>query len=255
MCPTGETRNFRDLALRAEYRLSLVSNTESLLLMWNPILSELIEKLQEMECKQLVSEIIENLKKELFITFQPQNNLYSRCIRQESDPFQSIQRRETPPIPIRSTSRPDSNNSSPSPSPSSSPPSTTRSLTPEIYVSYHEDDAEIGEEIVRQVRRLGKQVVCNDDVLPGSSELVGTNNYIRDCKRVISVITEKYLEDDIPLLEGITGLLKSVTGKKRTFIPVQVEKTNDLPGYIANIKPIKWSSENKWEHLRLSLEA
>ena len=259
MSPTGETRNVIDLATRTGYPIRSISNTESLLRMWNPNLSELIEKLQEMECKQLVSEIIEKLKNKPFQTFQPQNDIYSRNMsvsKYATNLSNSFERLETLPIPIRSISKSDSKHSSPSSSFSSSP----RSLSPElfekreIYVSYHQDDAEIGEEIVRKVREFGLTVACNDDILPGSSELEGANKFLMNCKRVIGVITDKYVEDDaIPKYEGLAGIHKSPTGKKRTFIPIQVERTDNLPTYFANIKPIKWSSGNKWELLKLSL--
>ena len=255
MTPTGATRNFRDLALRTPHGLESIQNTTSLLQKWNPSLAELIEILQEMECRQLISEIIEKLKNPPFRTFQPPFNQNLFCPRNMSEfpPSHSVERFDRPPIPKKMPSRTNSNSSSLSSSFSSSPRSLTPEIKPEIYVSYHDNDEKIGEEILRRLKEAGLNVACREDLPAGSNQLEGTSQFLSDCKRVIGVITPSYLGDELPLFEGMTGILKSITGKKRTFIPIQVEKTDDLPTYFKNIKAIKWSAEDKWEKLIKSL--
>ena len=251
MPATGTTRNWLDLANRANFPLDMLyanNHTSKLLEIWRPKLSILIEKLNEMDCKELVSEIIEKLKARprQIIPRQPVYTLNPRTISPHNDcnyfnPSQVHRYPETR-----------------SPSPSTT---HTRSLSPEeeevkpeIFVSFHKKDEFYGKEIIRQIELLNIPVTSNLHLVPGTNELTEITQNIETCKKVIGVISPDYLEDEMPLFEGMMGIKKSITGKKRTFIPIQVKPTEKLPGYFSSIKAIQWGNEYKWDCLKLALK-
>ncbi|KAI6647313.1 hypothetical protein LOD99_12310 [Oopsacas minuta] len=265
MPATGTTRNWRDLAKRAGFpvQMSYANHHTSMLLeVWRPRLCILIEKLIEMDCKELVSEIIQMLKSipppnypyQPNYTIQARNTVGSDMSTQHSKllnntvcsaAFSEVSKYSV----LRSISPSPSTSTSYTRSPSPELPE----VQPEIYVSFHKNDEEFGKEIIRQIELLNIPVTSNLALVPGTNELTEITDNIDNCKKVIGVISPDYLRDEMPLYEGMIGIKKSITGKKRTFIPFQVKPTEKLPGYFSSIKAIHWSDERKWIALKMSL--
>lgn len=256
MPASGTTRNWLDLANRANFPLDMLytnNHTSKLFEVWRPKLSVLLEKLTEMDCKELVSEIIVKLKAcpRYSIPYQHTPPVYSLNPRTISPPNNCDYFN-----PSKVHKYPETR----SPSPSTSTPHT-RSLSPEeeevkpeIFVSFHKNDAFYGKEIIKQIELLNIPVTSNLHLVAGTNELTEITQNIETCKKVIGVISPDYLEDEMPLFEGMMGIKKSITGKRRSFIPIQVKPTGKLPGYFSSIKAIEWGNEYKWESLKLALK-
>ena len=281
MPATGTTRNWFDLANRANFPLDMLyanDHTSKLFEVWRPKLSVLLIKLNEMDCKELVSEIIEKLKHHPRIIFPYQstapnytlNPLNPRTIsppnytlnsQTTSQPNYTLNSQTTSPPnncdyfnPSKVHKYPETRSPSPSPTHTRSISPEEEEVKPEIFVSFHKNDEYYGREIIRQIELLNIPVTSNLHLVPGTNELTEITQNIETCRKVIGVISPDYLEDEMPLFEGMMGIRKSITGKKRAFIPIQVKPTEKLPGYFSSIKAIEWQNEYKWESLKLALK-
>ena len=80
-----------------------------------------------------------------------------------------------------------------------------------FYVSYHENDAVIGQEIIREMEARSVKVFSNEDILPGDVELIKREDLFKLSRSVFAVITpDYYREEGFHRLEAIFGMSGSL---------------------------------------------
>ncbi|KAI6661959.1 hypothetical protein LOD99_9727 [Oopsacas minuta] len=122
-----------------------------------------------------------------------------------------------------------------------------------FFVSFHENDAHIGREIIDEMRQKGIQIYSQDDIYAGDSEIQRREELFVMSKSVIAVISPDYCEKEgYHQLEALSKLVPSVG--KRTFIPVIYKQVEVLPSFIRTRSKVDWRRPDKFTHLYNSIK-
>jgi hypothetical protein len=93
----------------------------------------------------------------------------------------------------------------------------------DFFISYTATDAGWAEWIAWQLEKAGYSVIIQAwDFLPGGEFTMDIHNALKDCRKVLCVLTPAYMKSPWCLKESLTTLVGDVSGGDNKLVPVRV---------------------------------
>lgn len=105
----------------------------------------------------------------------------------------------------------------------------------DFFISYNKNDMSWAEWIAWTLEEAGYSVVIQPwDFRPGGNFVLDMHKAMKDCERIIAVISSSYLASAYTEPEWVSAFVRDPTGEKKSVIPIRVESV-ELKGLLASI--------------------